>query len=378
MYKPSGEGSMAEEKGLRVPQYRVIEQALEERIRTGAFSFDEPLCTESSLMAEFGSSRITVRRALEELENKGYITRKRGIGCFVSRGAYETMRASEAEPSAVHRQAAVYAFACPETWDSATVQAFFDGASEVMDAQDAHVVIYLMGSRAEEHPAALLTRFAGMDIAGAAIAAEDANALLPELNRLLLQGKAVMTFGQPSALPHIGSVSLDTADAARQMIAHLIALGHTRIAYLYADERSNADHLLAMAAHDLPIDPDLICRAGDAGALRRCIASGATVIAVQTADILQQLARDMTMLGLHVPGGMSLCCMESCPPLPALRRGEALRSVTCIQFDYRELGRRLAQKLLHLCSMPIRAAQHEQLPAALHTGATTAARKAPL
>lgn len=368
---------MAEDKGARTPQYRVIEQALEERIRAGAFSFDEPLCTESTLMAEFSSSRITVRRALEELENKGYITRKRGIGCFVSRGAYESIRAGETEPSAQHSQAAVYAFACPESWDKATVQAFFDGASEVLDTQDAHAVIYLIGNRAEDRPAALLTRFAGMDIAGAAIASEDTNALLPELNRLLLQGKAVMTFGQPGTLPHISSAGADITGAAQQMIAHLTALGHTRIAYFYTDERSNAEFFLAMAAQGLPIDPDLLCRAGDAGALRRCIAAGATVIAAQTTGLLQQLTRDLTMLGQHVPGSMSLCCMQNCPPLPALRRGEPPRSVTCIQFDHRELGRTLAQSLLRLRTTPITAAQHERLPAVLNIGTTTAARKDP-
>lgn len=367
---------MTEKKETRVPQYRIIEQALEERIRTGAFSFDEPLCTESTLMAEFASSRITVRRALEELENKGFITRKRGTGCFVSRTAYESMRKVEAEPASVAGQPAVYAFVCPENWKKAMQQAFFDGASEVLDAQDAHAVLYLSGNRTEERPAALLSRFAVMDITGAAVAAEDAHALLPEINRLLLQGKAVVTHGHPYALPHISSVHLDTADAARKLTEHLASLGHQRIAYFCsADEHGTAEHLLALAAHGLPLQQELICRAGDAGALRQCIAVGATAIIARTEDILQQLARELTVLGLHVPGSVSLCCLEDCVPLPALRRGEALRSVTCIHFDYKALGRELAQRLLQLKNNPIQPAQNVSLPANLRIGTTTAPNK---
>ena len=367
---------MAEEKGVRVPQYRVIEQALQERIRAGAFSFDEPLCTEAALMAEFGSSRITVRRALEELENKGFIMRKRGIGCFVSRTAYESIRTGVAEIPAVGKQPPLYALICPEYWKKTDLQAFFDGASEEIEAHDAHVVLYPAGNRPEERTAALLTRFAGMDIAGVAVAAQDAAVLLPEMHRLLLQGKTVVTYGGSSTLPHISSVCMDAASAVHALVGHLVVLKHERIAYFSgADEHGMAEYLLALVTHGLPVEPELLCRVGDAGALRRCVTAGATAILAQTADIAQQLAREMTVLGLHIPGSMSLCCMEDCAPLPGLRRTEALRSVTCLRFDYKELGKTVAGRLLQLQGAPIQAAKHQQLAAVLHVGTTTAVCK---
>ena len=99
-------------------------------------------------------------------------------------------------------------------------------------------------------------------------------------------------------------------------------------------------------------------------------------IIAQTADIAQQLAREMTTLGLHIPGSISLCCMEVCDALPALRRGEALRSVTCTQFDYKELGKALAGQLLQLQGAPVQAAQHTLLNQTLAVGMTTAKCKA--
>ena len=60
----------------------------------GGWDGHEPKLTSkrfARLMEKHGISRITARRALDELESKGLIYRKRGIGCFVSRTAYENM-----------------------------------------------------------------------------------------------------------------------------------------------------------------------------------------------------------------------------------------------------------------------------------------------
>ena len=62
---------MNERKTKRIPLYQEVIDGLMEQIRAGAFSFDEPLCTEARLMDQHGISRITARRALDELESNG-------------------------------------------------------------------------------------------------------------------------------------------------------------------------------------------------------------------------------------------------------------------------------------------------------------------
>lgn len=366
---------MAEEK--RVPQYRLILQALEERIRTGAFSFDEPLCTESTLMAEFGSSRITVRRALEELENKGFITRKRGIGCFVSRKACESLRAGTAEAPLPAEKAPVYALVCPDSLPKAALQSLFDGACEALAQHEAHVVIYLTGDAANEQPDSLLMRLASMDIAGAAVMHEPHASLLHAYNHLLLQGKAVVTVGDFPALPHIRHVQRDLIGAASALTGHLTALGHTRIA-VFADElpggeMAKAACMLAFAQRGLPLERSLMHRPDDGEALRQCIASGATAIIVQSEAQLHRIARDCTAIGLHAPGMISLCCMEPCAPLPALRRGERERTVTCLQYDYAAMGRACAKALWAQRTAPVSPTENTMLCAAVAVGTTTAA-----
>ncbi|MCD6674211.1 MAG: GntR family transcriptional regulator [Burkholderiaceae bacterium] len=66
------------------PLYRQVSRTLEERIRSGALPPGSPLPSEGQLCDSFGVSRITVRRALEELVQRRLVVRRRGIGSFVS------------------------------------------------------------------------------------------------------------------------------------------------------------------------------------------------------------------------------------------------------------------------------------------------------
>lgn len=55
------------------------------RFDRGAICPGDALPTEQTLCDQFGVSRITVRRALADLAERGYIERRRGVGSFVRR-----------------------------------------------------------------------------------------------------------------------------------------------------------------------------------------------------------------------------------------------------------------------------------------------------
>jgi GntR family transcriptional regulator len=59
---------------------------LESRVLSGQCAAGSLLGTEKDFALEFGVSRITITRALDALETKGLITRKRALGTFVARG----------------------------------------------------------------------------------------------------------------------------------------------------------------------------------------------------------------------------------------------------------------------------------------------------
>jgi GntR family transcriptional regulator len=67
-----------------VPLYHQLEQDLRARIKGQEFKIGEALPTEERICAEYGVSRITVRRALETLIAEGLINKRRGVGTFVT------------------------------------------------------------------------------------------------------------------------------------------------------------------------------------------------------------------------------------------------------------------------------------------------------
>ena len=80
---------MTEHEGPRFPPrgrrlvYMGIADVLAARIEDGTYPPEARLPAELELAAEFGSSRESVRRAVEELRKRGLIATVRGKGSFV-------------------------------------------------------------------------------------------------------------------------------------------------------------------------------------------------------------------------------------------------------------------------------------------------------
>jgi GntR family transcriptional regulator len=68
---------------MSMPLYAQVEQALRSRLGTELHPGDQ-LPTEDELIAEFGVSRITVRRAIQNLANEGLVEKQAGRGSFAA------------------------------------------------------------------------------------------------------------------------------------------------------------------------------------------------------------------------------------------------------------------------------------------------------
>jgi GntR family transcriptional regulator len=66
-------------------KYQQLYEVLRERVLEAHGDPGRPMTTEHQLVDEFGVSRVTVRKALELLENEGLIVRRRRLGIFPSR-----------------------------------------------------------------------------------------------------------------------------------------------------------------------------------------------------------------------------------------------------------------------------------------------------
>ncbi|WP_455139075.1 GntR family transcriptional regulator [Thermophilibacter sp.] len=71
------------------PKYFLIERAIIERIERREYRENEPIPSERELMESFGVSRITVRRAIDELVHDGHLYKVQGKGTFVKGEEYD-------------------------------------------------------------------------------------------------------------------------------------------------------------------------------------------------------------------------------------------------------------------------------------------------
>lgn len=75
------------ERGKKGVKWLEIFERLQEKVRSGAYPAGVPLPSEEALKRQYGVSRITAVRAIEELRMRGLVFRKRGKGTFSTASA---------------------------------------------------------------------------------------------------------------------------------------------------------------------------------------------------------------------------------------------------------------------------------------------------
>ena len=73
------------DKEAQTPLYYQIKQQILHHISTGALGLGDLLPPEAEICEKLQISRPTVRQAMGDLVAEGYLTRRKGIGTFVSR-----------------------------------------------------------------------------------------------------------------------------------------------------------------------------------------------------------------------------------------------------------------------------------------------------
>lgn len=73
------------DKNSPIPLYHQIKQDIKASIKNNKFAVNQPIPSESELIALYNVSRMTVRLAIDELEKEGYVTKIQGKGTFVKK-----------------------------------------------------------------------------------------------------------------------------------------------------------------------------------------------------------------------------------------------------------------------------------------------------
>lgn len=75
---------MIVDKNSPIPSYFQLQTWIKEQIQQGIFKLNDKIPTEEELVQLTGLARATVRQAMQNLTNMGYLIRKKGLGTFVT------------------------------------------------------------------------------------------------------------------------------------------------------------------------------------------------------------------------------------------------------------------------------------------------------
>lgn len=211
--------------------YNKIVDYLKDKIANAEYQPGDKLPTEAELSNLFSVSRITSRRALEELEKQNLIVRKRGSGSFVTDKTDETER-QDFEP---HR---IIKMIIPLEAINVCLLDIIKGASEILVANGYQLAVEnIIGDRGKERE--VIRQLSAKDVQGAIYYPIFDVGNLDLLYNLSIQKYPLVTIDKYFTDIDLSSVITDNFGGAYDAVSYLYKLGHRKIAYLAINELEN-------------------------------------------------------------------------------------------------------------------------------------------
>jgi GntR family transcriptional regulator, arabinose operon transcriptional repressor len=318
-----------------VPKYRALYARLRRDIQSGRLTPGQRLPTEAELVRASGASRITVSRAMRDLQAAGLIERRAGAGSFV--------RADTAAASSLS-----FGLLIPNLGDTEIFEGICQGMMGSPLARD-HALLW--GSHGaprlspDEHAWQLCRQYIERRVAGVffaplehATAGSDINL---RISRALDDARIPVVLLDRTVLPwpgrgHHDLVGIDNRRAGYVMTDHLAAAGGRRIGFVAAPDSAatvdarEAGYREALYAHTFPIERHAAARLdpGDRQAVATWLAAtGVDAVVAANDNTAARLLHTLLALGRRVPEDLRLAGIDDLPasavlpvPLTTLRQ----------------------------------------------------------
>ncbi len=360
-----------------------VADVLRARIRAGSYRAGDWLPTERTLAEDLEVDRRIVRLAINQLVETGLVTREPRCRPVVAPGK-EGPKETRAAASGGQSSAVTTPFIALLMWHGggqfersmSAQQRIYWGMNQALAKAGYHAVFVDVGEVRSEETAAReaekLRYILEQDFGGVVFYsyAYDSNAALIEQ---IQQQIPVVAIDRRTAFADTNFVGLDNRQAMAEMIRHLIAQGHRRIAYLtqnemiaavqdriqgYMDavqEAGLADIVLSIPSHSYEQPWTAIDAVFQLPAGQRPTAAAAfnDYAAIQFAERLQTF-------GLSVPGDVAVTGFDDI--VPTLPNGVGLTSMAQ---PYEQIGSQAAAMILRSLKTPDSAPRSVALPALL-------------
>jgi DNA-binding LacI/PurR family transcriptional regulator len=316
------------------PKHKRVHDALADGIVSGRWKAGERLPSEAELVRQFGASRITVGRAVRDLQLAGLVARRPGSGTFVR------------APGAAG--ALSFGMLIPDLGDVDIFEPILRGIVTSPRARE-HALLWgsstgAAGSK-EEHAWALCRQYIERRVSGVFFAPLELTPAKDEVNRRIT--RALDEAGIPvvlldrTAVPypergHHDLVGIDNRRAGFVVTEHLARLGARRIAFVglrgaaATVEAREAGYREALHARGAPCERSLVHRVdpGDVGNVRALVDAHRPDAIVCANDwTAARLMHALLALGIAVPRDVRLVGIDDVPyaallpvPLTTLRQ----------------------------------------------------------
>jgi DNA-binding LacI/PurR family transcriptional regulator len=234
-----------------IPQYFQLQTWLQEQIQQGIFKTNEKIPTEEEFVKITGLARATIRQALQNLVNLGFLSRKKGVGTFVTRPETEEKK-NTTIGIIIPDIRSGYA---PELARGAEDVAAENKRSLILcNTDDLHV-------KAEFHADRLIENSVGGVIFVPTASSDKNNRKI--INKLSASNIPVVLADRTIPGLDIDYVTTNNFDGAFKITRHLIKKNHKKIAFLYSSisstERLRFDgYKKALKENKIPLDKSII------------------------------------------------------------------------------------------------------------------------
>jgi DNA-binding LacI/PurR family transcriptional regulator len=300
--------------GHRLPKYRQVYGSLVREIHAGKWKHGDRLPSEADLVRRFGASRITVGRAVKELQLAGLVERRAGSGTYVK----------GAEPSG---GALSFGLLIPDLGQTEIFEPICQGMMASPLAR-AHALVWgsprATGGTKEEEAWDLCRQYIERKLSGVFFAPLEFGERRGEVNRRILEAldeaqiPVVLLDRTVGPYPERGRhdlVALDNHRAGYVVTEHLLRLGSRRAAFVglpdaaaTVDARA-AGYREALYAWDAPFERSFVHRLDPAdGASVRALMASTRPDAVVCANdrTAARLMHTLAVLGHAVPRDVRL------------------------------------------------------------------------
>ena len=364
------------------PKYEIIMDDILSKIKNNDFSYDTVLCTEKQLSEQYQVSRITAKRAITDLEQRGILYRRRGVGSFVARNALNNLD-NLSHPVADSKMAS---FLLPF---DITKGGLFDTVKTINMALNEHdyfMNIYITDASSAKEKANLKLLLS-QHPSGLIYYPMRDRINLNLLNEFVFQGIPVVIIDKTTDCSYLHNVVSDNFEGGRLLTEHLIRLGHRRIGFLCSvpiEETSSVRNRFGGYLHQLQsagispgsctfnytncelTDDDTVTDEGSPLQIiiRQMYQAGITAILAENDRVARLIMLTCNKMGLRIPEDLSVCGFDN---------NEIAREMdlTTVGQDFHAIGEEAARILITALSSPAAPAQKVTIPVKLFVRSST-------